>query len=125
MITLAVEKVKDRPLKMIGLKQQISRFLLAFITVILMMLVTLLVILIGSWQKNQNQERMNILKAYGVTLDESIGQLNDVVGSVYSVSSAFQGIYSYQTVAEKCGYVYDLLTLAQRSEEHTSELQSR
>ncbi len=113
MITLAVEKVKDRPLKMIGLKQQISRFLLAFITVILMMLVTLLVILIGSWQKNQNQERMNILKAYGVTLDESIGQLNDVVGSVYSVSNAFQGIYSYQTVAEKCGYVYDLLTLAQ------------
>lgn len=110
---MAMEKGKDRPLKMIGLKQQISRFLLAFIAVILIMLATLLIILIGSWQKNQNQERLNALKAYGGTLDESINQLNDVVGTVYSVSGAFQGIYSYQTVAEKCGYVYDLLTLCQ------------
>ncbi len=110
---MATEKTERKPLKMIGLKQQISRFLLAFIAVILVMLGTLLAIMIGSWQKKQSEERMSNLKAYGETLDESIMQLNDVVGSIYSVSSAFQGIYSYRTVAEKCGYVYDLLSLFQ------------
>lgn len=100
-------------IRMFGLKRQIFNFLAVFIMAILLLLGIFLVTKISSFQRDQNQKRMNDLKIYAETLEGNIRQLNDIVGSVYSVSSAFQGISSYQTVAEKCGYIYELKGLIQ------------
>lgn len=100
-------------IRMFGLKRQIFNFLAVFIMAILLLLGIFLVTKISSFQRDQNQKRMNDLKIYAEALEGNIRQLNDIVGSVYSVSSAFQGISSYQTVAEKCGYIYELKGLIQ------------
>lgn len=99
--------------RMFRLKQQIFGFLAAFIVVILLLLGIFLAVMIGSYQKKQNQSRLERLEAYGETLKESIGQLQDVAGSIYSVSSAFQGIGSYQTEAEKCACIQELMSVLQ------------
>lgn len=116
---------EHRAVRMFGLKQQIFGFLAVFIVVILLLLGVFLVVMIGSYQRRQNQSRQNDLEAYAETLDESIGQLHDVVGNIYSVSSAFQGIGSYQTEAEKCGYIQELMSVLQvqvRSNRYLSAL---
>lgn len=110
---LIMEKGKIRPTRMFRLKQQIFAFLVVFIVVILLLLGIFLLIMIGAYQKNQNQRRLNDLQAYAQTLQDTIGQLSDATGSVYSMSAAFQGIGSYQTAAEMCGYVYELKSLLQ------------
>ncbi len=102
-----------RAVRMFGLKQQIFSFLAVFIVVILLLLGIFLAVMIGSYQRRQNQRRLDDLALYGETLEESIGQLHDVVESIYSVSSAFQGICSYQTEAEKCGYIQELMSVLQ------------
>lgn len=116
---------EHRAVRMFGLKQQIFGFLAVFIVVILLLLGVFLVVMIGSYQRRQNQSRLNDLEAYAETLNESIGQLHDVVGNIYSVSSAFQGIGSYQTEAEKCGYIQELMSVLQvqvRSNRYLSAL---
>lgn len=110
---------------MFGLKQQIFYFLAVFIVVILLLLGVFLAAMIGVYQRKQNQSRLDNLEAYGDTLEESISQLHDVVGSVYSVSNAFQGICSYRTEAEKCGYIQELMSTLQvqvRSNRYLSAL---
>lgn len=99
--------------RMFGLKHQIFNFLTIFIMVILLLLGIFLVTKVSSFQQDQNQKRMDDLIIYAETLEGNIRQLNDTVGSIYSVSSAFQGISSYQTVAEKCSYLYELKGLIQ------------
>ena len=106
-------KDRSRTVRMFGLKQQIFGFLVVFIVVILLLLGIFLAIMIGSYQRKQNQKRLEDMKRYGETLEDSIGQLVDVIGSIYSVSSAFQGICSYQTEAEKCGYIQELMSVMQ------------
>ena len=111
--------------RMFGLKQQIFYFLAVFIVVILLLLGVFLAVMIGVYQRKQNQRRLDNLEVYGETLEESIGQLYDVVGSIYSVSNAFQGISSYQTEAEKCGYIQELMSVLQvqvRSNRYLSAL---
>ena len=111
--------------RMFGLKQHIFGFLAAFIVVILLLLGIFLAVMVGSYQRKQNQGRLEELEAYGETLEESIGRLHDVVGSIYSVSSAFQGICSYRTEAEKCGYIQELMSVLQvqvRSNRYLSAL---
>lgn len=98
---------------MFGLKQQIFGFLAVFIVVILLLLGIFLAIMVGSYQRGQNQKRLEDMEAYGETLEDSIGQMEDAVGSIYSVSSAFQGICGYQTEAEKCGYIQELMSVMQ------------
>ncbi len=118
-------KDRSRTVRMFGLKQQIFGFLAVFIVVILLLLGIFLAIMIGSYQRKQNQKRLEDMKRYGETLEDSIGQLVDVIGSIYSVSSAFQGICSYQTEAEKCGYIQELMSVMQvqvRSNRHLSGL---
>lgn len=106
-------KGENRPVKMFRLKQQIFSFLAVFIVIVLLLLGIFLAIMIRYYQRNQNQVRLSELKTYAETVDGNISQLNDVVGSIYSASSAFQGIYSYQTIAEKCEHVYNLMSTLQ------------
>lgn len=104
-----MDKGGNRPVRMFGLKQQIFGFLAVFIVVILLLLGIFLAIMIGSYQRKQNQKRLEDMRAYGDTLEESIGQVEDVVGSVYSLNSAFQKLCSDQTEAEKWGCIQELM----------------
>ncbi|MDO5424184.1 MAG: histidine kinase [Eubacteriales bacterium] len=94
-----------------SLKKQISRFLLLGILLLLLLFGILLAVLVGSYQKNQNEQRLSDLESYAETLDNSIVQLNGVVGSIYSTNSAFEGIDQYRVVTEEVDYTFTLRNL--------------
>lgn len=98
---------------MFSLKQQITRFLMAIVIILTLLMITLLSVMVRTYQNNQNDRRMDDLAAYAEALDNSIIQLNDTVGSIYSSNSAFEGLNMIQSPADKYNDVYDLLNLLQ------------
>lgn len=98
---------------MFSLKQQITRFLMAIVIILTLLMITLLSVMVRTYQNNQNDRRMDDLTAYAEALDNSIIQLNDTVGSIYSSNSAFEGLNMIQSPADKYNDVYDLLNLLQ------------
>lgn len=97
--------------KMFSLKKQISRFLLWGLFAVVMVIVVILAFLIQEYQNDSNRKRIDDLSAYAQSLDDSIVQLNDVTGSIYSTNSAFQGLDQYRSSAEKCEYMDTLRNL--------------
>lgn len=104
-----VEEMEKK--KMFSLKTQISRFLLVGLTSVILVMVVLLVVMIQQYQTSQDEKRMTELTDYAQTLSDNIVQLNDIMGSIYSGNSAFQGLDQYRSAAEKCDYMYDLKNL--------------
>lgn len=103
----------NKSYKLFSLKQQISRILLSIIIIIMLLLATLLAAMIRYYQSEQNKRRLNDLAVYAETMDNDIIQLNNIVGTIYSINNAFQGMYSYKSAAEKCDHIYTLMNLLQ------------
>lgn len=99
------------PGKMFSLKQQISKITGWIILIIVLLLATLLLAMVSSYQKEQNEIHMTELADYADKLDEGIEQLNEAVGSIFSTNTSFQGLNAYSTVAEKVEHLYNLKSM--------------
>lgn len=100
-------------MKMFSLRQQISRILLIIIIIVPILLTIVLAVMIRSYQNEGNRRCQDEMTAYAAELDNSISQMNSVVGSIYSTNSSFQGIATYLSPIREYDYSYDLLNLLQ------------
>ena len=99
--------------KMFSLKEQIARILMSVIIIVVLLLTTLLLVMISSYQKGQTKKHLEELTVYAETLDNSMGQLNDVIGNIYSANDVFKGINKNQSVIEQLNNINTLLNLLQ------------
>ena len=113
---------RNGSVKMFSLRQQISRILLIIIIIVPILLTIVLTVMIRSYQSERNRKSLDDMAAYAADLDNSIMQLNNVVGSIYSTNTSFQGISTYLSPIKKYDYIYDLLNLLQVQEKANRNL---
>lgn len=97
--------------KIFSLKRQIVGASWVFIIVVALLLMTLLVSMINSYQKKAEERRTEDMVSYAETLDNNLSQLRDVTREIYSQNGAFDGINAYPSPAEKWNNIYDLLNV--------------
>lgn len=93
---------------MFSLKQQISRILIITIIILSLLMMTLLFVMIRNYQNHSNRRRMEDLTVYAETLNDSILQVNNITGIIYSSNKSFDGLSLFNPESKKYDYIYDL-----------------
>lgn len=103
-------KNQEQPI-MFSLRRQILRFVLTLVILLLSIMITVMTVLIHSYQRKVNDTHKNNAAAYAAHIDSSILQLRDTVGYIYSSDAVFQGLYLYQPAADKVSSINSMLNL--------------
>ena len=86
-------KNQEQPI-MFSLRRQILRFVLTLVILLLSIMITVMTVLIHSYQRKVNDTHKNNAAAYAAHIDSSILQLRDTVGYIYSSDAVFSGAIS-------------------------------
>lgn len=99
--------------KLISLRRQIMGVVFWFCVLIAAVWFIGLGSSIHSFQQKENERRMKALEEYASVLDNSIVQLNDVIGNIFMANTTFGNLNQYKSAAEEVNYTYELLNLLQ------------
>ena len=104
-------KYTQRPKGMFSLKRQVLRFLMALVILLSLLMVTVLTLLIHSYAEGVDDAHRENVAAYAENMENSIAQLRDTVGVIYSNNSIFQGLYLYQKPVPRVNSEGNMLNL--------------
>ena len=79
--------------RMFSLRRQILRFVITLAFLLLLIMITVMTILIHSYQRKVDSTQWENVSSYAASIDNSVLQLRDTVGYIYSENSIFQGLY--------------------------------
>lgn len=94
-----------------SLKRQIVVATWLFIIVMALILVTLLLGMINSYQKEEKERRRGEMTSYGKVLEDNVEKLRNVAGEIYTQNKDYSGINIYPSAAEKWDHIYNLLNV--------------
>ena len=97
--------------RMFSLKRQILTISLAFSVIVVLLLVTLLINMVISWQEKTRKNRTDGLLSYEETLETSYSQLNQIVKEIYSENSDFSGLGHFPSAGKRWTNLYNLMNL--------------
>lgn len=106
-------KVQPEKKKLISLRRQIMGLSFWFCVIIAVAWFIGLAANIRSFQKEQDEKRFRVLNEYAEVLDNSIVQLNEVVGNIFMTDKTFENLNQYKNASEEVDYIYNLLNLLQ------------
>lgn len=106
-------KVQQGKKKLISLRRQILGLTFWFCVIIAVAWFIGLGASIRTFQQKENEKRMNDLGEYAAVLDNSIVQLNDVIGNIFMANTTFGSLNQYKSATEEVNYTHELLNLLQ------------
>lgn len=97
--------------RMFSLRRQILKFVMSLVILLLLIMITVMSVLIGSYQKKVNATHSENVSSYAEHIENDVLLLRDTVGIIYSSDSVFQGLYLYQPAADRVASINNMLNL--------------
>ncbi len=97
--------------QMFSLRRQILRFVMILVIFLMLLMITIMAILMYSYQRKVDDIHEENVNSYASHIDNSVLQLRDTVGYIYSADNVFQGLYLYQPAADRVESISNMLNM--------------